>query len=448
MTLVMAEKDQPVFRDFLGLDRGSPLSKQQQQQQTELNTSTVDVVRGASRSSGTAFDSQGDVETFATRASSGTTGRFETSSAPGYISPASCLALPSSSDPCSVGWQRCNTASSLQHHGIRSAFCKPGFEGSHVSNKRDYSGTRDSLQERLQMSVQAIENSRPPQKMPRFDQQKVQKYEEIVPSLDDLRLSMQPPRLSSVSPPWLQQQPTNKPAADACNRTATMKQLEGPKLLQHSNSSGLQLPRISHLGACAEREERAAAAVVSSRDNNSGMSPPITRPAADEGSRTGLKGSPFVGLINNPATPVVPAGSNGPPPLLPWRPMNSNLSGGSEPTLPPTRQGTPPASRQLTIFYGGQAHVFDEVPSDKAEAILALAGSHGKSWSTTYSPRPAASIPDSASEGSLSVLEKEKAVQSLGGSATGGRSLPLSTDVQTLVLRGFASTGNGTGCST
>ncbi len=102
MTLVMAEKDQPVFRDFLGLDRGSPLSKQQQQQQQpEFNTSTVDVVRGASRSSGTAFDSQGDVETFATRASSGTTGRFETSSAPGYISPPSCLALPSSSDPCS-----------------------------------------------------------------------------------------------------------------------------------------------------------------------------------------------------------------------------------------------------------------------------------------------------------------------------------------------------------
>lgn len=101
MTLVMAEKDQPVFRDFLGLDRGSPLSKQQQQQQPEVNTSTVEVVRGASRSSGTAFDSQGDVETFATRASSGTTGRFETSSAPGYISPSSCLALPSSSDPCS-----------------------------------------------------------------------------------------------------------------------------------------------------------------------------------------------------------------------------------------------------------------------------------------------------------------------------------------------------------
>jgi hypothetical protein len=99
MTLVMAEKDQPVFRDFLGLDRGSPLSKQQQQ--PEFNTSTVDVVRGASRSSGTAFDSQGDVETFATRASSGTTGRFETSSAPGYSSPPSCLALPSSSDPCS-----------------------------------------------------------------------------------------------------------------------------------------------------------------------------------------------------------------------------------------------------------------------------------------------------------------------------------------------------------
>jgi hypothetical protein len=36
-----------------------------------------------------------------------------------------------------------------------------------------------------------------------------------------------------------------------------------------------------------------------------------------------------------------------------------------------SRQGTPPASRQLTIFYGGQAHVFDEVPSDKVRFMKA-----------------------------------------------------------------------------
>ncbi len=73
----------------------------------------------------------------------------------------------------SVGWQRCSTTSSslLQHHdGTRSAFCKPEFDHRKASsnNKRDYASTRESLQERLQMSVEAIENSRlsPPQKVP------------------------------------------------------------------------------------------------------------------------------------------------------------------------------------------------------------------------------------------------------------------------------------------
>lgn len=30
-----------------------------------------------------------------------------------------------------------------------------------------------------------------------------------------------------------------------------------------------------------------------------------------------------------------------------------------------SQQTTTPTGRQLTIFYGGQAHVFDDVPSDK-----------------------------------------------------------------------------------
>ncbi len=81
----------------------------------------------------------------------------------------------------------------------------------------------------------------------------------------------------------------------------------------------------------------------------------------------------------------------------------------------------------------------------QVEAILAMAGSHGKSWSTIYSPRPAASVPDSASEGSLSTLEKEKSVHSQGGSVTGGRSLPLLRDLQTLQQHGFANMGNDMG---
>jgi hypothetical protein len=77
-----------------------------------------------------------------------------------------------------------------------------------------------------------------------------------------------------------------------------------------------------------------------------------------------------------------------------------------------------------------------------------MAGSHGKSWSTIYAPRSAASVPDSASEGSLSTLEKEKSVHSRGGSVTGGRSLPLSRDLQTLQQYGFVNMGNGMGCPT
>jgi len=461
MTLVMAEKDhQPVYRDFLGLDRGVT-----KQQQLEYTTTTSDVVAGRSSRSSAGFESEEgdeDVETFATRttaaASSGTSGRFEASSSVPqgyYVSPPFALAIPSSSsDPGSVGWQRCSTTSSslLQHHdGTRSAFCKPEFDHRKASsnNKRDYASTRESLQERLQMSVEAIENSRlsPPQKVARIEQQKSQKYGEVVPSsiVDDLRLSMQPPRLSSaVNPPWLQQ--PSKP--EFANRNGSIKR-DTPRLLPSNNNSGLQVPpRISRLGACAEKEERAAAAAAVSRENTQ-TSPPITQPAADEGSRTGIKGSPLIGLINsnNSATPV-PAGSSGGPPPLPQGPTNCTPSGGSDSLLPSILKGPPRASRHLTIFYGGQAHVFDDVPSDKVEAILAMAGSHGKSWSTIYAPRSAASVPDSASEGSLSTLEKEKSVHSRGGSVTGGRSLPLSRDLQTLQQYGFVNMGNGMGCPT
>jgi hypothetical protein len=106
MTLVMAEKDhQPVFRDFLGLDRGVT-----KQQQLEYTTTTSDVVAGPSLRSSAGFESEEgdeDVETFAIRttaaASSGTSGRLEASSSVPqgyYVSPPFALAIPSSSsDP-------------------------------------------------------------------------------------------------------------------------------------------------------------------------------------------------------------------------------------------------------------------------------------------------------------------------------------------------------------
>jgi hypothetical protein len=77
----------------------------------------------------------------------------------------------------------------------------------------------------------------------------------------------------------------------------------------------------------------------------------------------------------------------------------------------------------------------------QAQAIMALAGSNGRSWCTTYSPRPTASVPDStASEDSWMRLEKNKD-QAAGKSLSGG-SLSLCSEVQTL-LRGLAKSGIG-----
>ncbi|XP_049934518.1 protein TIFY 8-like [Nymphaea colorata] len=52
-----------------------------------------------------------------------------------------------------------------------------------------------------------------------------------------------------------------------------------------------------------------------------------------------------------------------------------------------SHQILPSVNRQMTIFYAGQAHVFDDVHPKKADAIMALAGSNGRSWSTAYSSR-------------------------------------------------------------
>lgn len=104
--------------------------------------------------------------------------------------------------------------------------------------------------------------------------------------------------------------------------------------------------------------------------------------AADEGSRTGIKGS---GVLN-----IVTSSSSGPnerniASFFPYgsRPYSTqiNMPESSDALRYHGRQNV---GRQMTIFYAGQAHVFDDVHPNKAEIIMALAGSYGGSWSTTY----------------------------------------------------------------
>ncbi|KAG2291813.1 hypothetical protein Bca4012_007800 [Brassica carinata] len=102
------------------------------------------------------------------------------------------------------------------------------------------------------------------------------------------------------------------------------------------------------------------------KDENVGPSV-IAQTAADEGSRTGMKGpgvtSPFT--MPNPSRVECFAPSS-----------NRN------------RKELTSSTKQMTIFYGGQAHVFDDVHPNKADVIMTLAGSSGGSWSTDLSHIP------------------------------------------------------------
>ncbi|RAL52946.1 hypothetical protein DM860_007714 [Cuscuta australis] len=115
-----------------------------------------------------------------------------------------------------------------------------------------------------------------------------------------------------------------------------------------------------------------------SRDTNAVAGPSlISQTAADEGSRTGIKGSGVLRMSDRALSGV--------PLTVPKQNFGIQSSDPAESSNP--RHGVGSTGRQMTIFYNGQAHVFDDVHPSKADLIMALAGSNGGSWSTTYSPK-------------------------------------------------------------
>ncbi|GMI89175.1 TIFY domain protein 8 [Hibiscus trionum] len=128
--------------------------------------------------------------------------------------------------------------------------------------------------------------------------------------------------------------------------------------------------------------------VSSNRFKDTNVGPSVISPAAaDEGSRTGIKDTGILSSVNASNVPaekntseVMPSGG---------RPKSGAHISDPESLVPPSRQGLTSTSRQMTIFYAGQAHVFDDVHPSKAAVIMSLAGSNGGSWSTTYSPKSA-----------------------------------------------------------
>ncbi|KAK8473083.1 hypothetical protein PHAVU_001G055100 [Phaseolus vulgaris] len=109
----------------------------------------------------------------------------------------------------------------------------------------------------------------------------------------------------------------------------------------------------------------------------------ISQLAADEGSRTGIKGPGLLSSMNtiNAVTDKTSSILGGSRP----KPVTDIVDPESSTIL--NQGGSSSASCQMTIFYGGQAHVFDDVQPNKADVIMALAGSNGGSWTTTFSSK-------------------------------------------------------------
>jgi hypothetical protein len=101
---------------------------------------------------------------------------------------------------------------------------------------------------------------------------------------------------------------------------------------QSGNNVGIISTRgLSHLGACAERSEKAERAPSNLYcENTTSISPQVAQPAADEGSRTGLKGSLLTGLLHDPSNAATPAGSSDDSPFSARPPKIGSRNAGTE----------------------------------------------------------------------------------------------------------------------
>uniref|UniRef100_A0A0D6QZE9 Tify domain-containing protein n=1 Tax=Araucaria cunninghamii TaxID=56994 RepID=A0A0D6QZE9_ARACU len=367
-TIDMAGDAQPFFHDFLGM---APNGEAKQKQQPEI--SGFCFRNGSRHASGYEVDGETSV-----KSSPAMLGCPENSvcSAParlnggpsplGFADP-SCSSRES--ERLYLGKSR-----GIQSHGTKSAFHRPDADGKSVGKKRDgqISNGVDLLEDhRLHMTLDRTETTRTP-KMAKFEAREDRGGKQR--DVDDLHLAMQPPKPAS-SCPTLVQPSVSKPDSIPSKRWESQS-LYGPS-------------RLSKLGGYDEKISCTATA------DNGTMPSPFARPAADEGSRTGLQGSSIANLINNGAWTTT-CKTTGVPVVSGSRSKIWSQGAGSDPLLPPSRQIGAPASSQLTIFYGGQAHVFDDVSSEKADEIIGLAGSSGRSWSTTYSPQTRSSLQPSA----------------------------------------------------
>ncbi|XVE98538.1 hypothetical protein REPUB_Repub03eG0114400 [Reevesia pubescens] len=268
--------------------------------------------------------------------------------------------ISSTSDLGSVERQVGNHLEGIPYYGPRSEISGPEISNRFVGSKRSNSDLAFMGHESLESLhlMKMLRNGAGGERPRRSNE-------------DEVFLGMQSMRPSSAS---LILQP---PSGSRLESNASKWERSVPMIgsaVQYPSRGGLFVPFVHQ--------------VSSNRFKDTNVGPSIiSQAAADEGSRTGIKGPGILSSINVSGVPneknssgVMPSGG---------RPKSGAHISDPESSVPPSRQGLTSASRQMTIFYAGQAHVFDDVHPNKADVIMALAGSNGGSWSTTYSPKSA-----------------------------------------------------------
>ncbi|KAL4280613.1 hypothetical protein GQ457_03G045450 [Hibiscus cannabinus] len=246
----------------------------------------------------------------------------------------------------------------IPYYGPRSEISGPDISNSLTGSKRSNSDTAFMAHESLESLhlMKMLRNGAGGEQARRSNE-------------DEVFLGMKSMRHSSMS--RILQPPT-------CNRlegNAIKWERSVPSAVQYASRGGHFAPFVHQVSSNRFKDTNAGPSVIS-------------HAAADEGSRTGIKGPGILSSINASSVPaekgssaIVPSGE---------RPKPGAQISETESLVTPSRQGLTTASRQMTIFYAGQAHVFDDVHPNKADVIMAMAGSNGGSWSTTYSPKSAA----------------------------------------------------------
>lgn len=388
----MVGEGKPVFHDFLGMSFLSSESwsatATARHEEASRSTGVVDGIDHGSSSAGSRLLS-------------------------GHLGLAVAAAAPCSSDP---GSERMSCGKWEGIHGGLGALDGNRSVGGGKKRETSTSSLRESLQDTSESS-RGIKMSRFESK----DDRRGRHHD------DDVLLGMQPPRPTATC------QTSTRPSMGANADFMASKKWERPAFM-NSGSAVYSPSRLTHLGSYQNKTSANL-----SRENTV-VPALVSQTPADEGSRTGLKGSSLANIMNN--GPSAPAARNT---------SGQSLSAGSskflpgngvqESSIPASPKCITSASRQLTIFYAGQAHVFDDIHPTKADAILALAGSNGRSWSTTYSTRPRSTLQSLATEGNVLSVEREKVGNRMTVNSSSGLDMPL--ELQALLpARTHAGQGN------